>query len=1198
MLIYSLMKNTFRKVNTMKKEYLFFLVIIVLLMFDQLYAQQIFINEIMSSNGVTIADEDGDYSDWFELFNNENNEVNLDGYGISDDVNLPFKWTFPQITIPSNEHLLVFASDKNRTDYVQHWETIINWGDDWKYKLGTSEPPSEWKNLNFNDQLWTTGPSGFGYGDGDDSTIVPAVNSVYIRKVFNVSDFNDIKMAVLHVDYDDAFVAYLNGVEIARANIGTIGIPPAYNESATTFTEPLIVYGGKPQRFIINNYQSLLLNGDNVLAIQVHNYGTGSSDLTLIPFLTLGFATTPANPVGIHPLLDLPNKFLHTNFKLSSEGETLVLTSPQSNIIDQVTFGMIPPDMSYGRKPDGTNLWELFPEPTPGDSNLTQGYNGITTEPIVQLNGGFYSSTINVNVDPASAGDIIRYTLDGSEPADTSLIYSSPITINSTKVLRVRSFSTGLLPSKILTNTYFINFNTPLTVVSLSTDPKNLFDEEYGIYALGDSAEPSFPYFGANFWKDWERPVHIELFETDGSKGFGIDMGAKIFGGWSRGNAQKSFALFARGQYGYNILNYKLFDDLPYDEYESFVLRNSGNDWGSTMFRDAFMTSLVESVDIEIQDYRPAVLFINGEYWGIQNIREKVNEHFLAQHHELNPDSLDILEYFGQVVYGDSIEFMQLYNFVENNSMTLPANYEYVKSKVDIENFIRYYLSQIYFDNQDWPGSNIKYWKPKNNGKWRWIMYDTDFGYGIWNSNAYQNNTLNFALEPNGPSWPNPPWSTLFLRKFLDNQSFKTDFINTFADFSNSIFSPNTVLNILNNMASVISPEITRHSARWNQFDLAGWLNNVQVMRTFATNRINNMRAHFQQRFGLSGVSQVNLAISDTSMGRIKLNSLIIKNPTWSGSYFNGIPINIIAVPHPGYKFLKWSGSNNSTQDSLTITLTSAIYLNAIFEVDSNYSSSRIVFNEINYNSALTFNTEDWIELYNDGESDVDLSGWIFKDSDDLHIFSIPQGTVLQKDSFLVICIDTVLFKSLFPDVHNVIGNTGFGLAGSGELIRLYDGQMNMKDSLVYDDAFPWPTSPDGNGPTLSLRNPELDNSLGENWLASAVIGGTPGKINDIFVDVKNEQELIPAEFALNQNYPNPFNPSTIITFQLPVSTSVTLKIFNAIGEEVDVVVNEYLNAGYYSKVFNTNSNLPSGVYFYQLRAGEFTQTKKMILIK
>src|SRR5690606_35105040 len=132
MLIYSLMKNTFRKVNTMKKEYLFFLVIIVLLMFDQLYAQQIFINEIMSSNGVTIADEDDDYSDWFELFNNENNEVNLDGYGISDDVNLPFKWTFPQITIPSNEHLLVFASDKNRTDYVQHWETIINWGDDWK----------------------------------------------------------------------------------------------------------------------------------------------------------------------------------------------------------------------------------------------------------------------------------------------------------------------------------------------------------------------------------------------------------------------------------------------------------------------------------------------------------------------------------------------------------------------------------------------------------------------------------------------------------------------------------------------------------------------------------------------------------------------------------------------------------------------------------------------------------------------------------------------------------------------------------------------------------------------------------------------------------------------------------------------------------------------------------------------------------
>ena len=145
-----------------------------------------------------------------------------------------------------------------------------------------------------------------------------------------MQDTSDIKMVVLHVDYDDAFVAYLNGVEITRANIGTVNVPPPYNASATDFTEPIIIYGGRPNTYIIQNFQSLLQNGDNVLAIQVHNYGTGSSDLTLIPFLSLGMNSVPANPNGANPLLDLPNKFLHTNFKLSSAGETIVLTNPQN----------------------------------------------------------------------------------------------------------------------------------------------------------------------------------------------------------------------------------------------------------------------------------------------------------------------------------------------------------------------------------------------------------------------------------------------------------------------------------------------------------------------------------------------------------------------------------------------------------------------------------------------------------------------------------------------------------------------------------------------------------------------------------------------------------------------------------------------------------------------------------------------------
>ena len=312
----------------MKKNILIVIALILFPLTETTKPQQVFINEIMSSNGVTIPDEDGDFSDWIEIYNAESTEVDLSGYGLSDDVSLPYKWILPSITIAPKEHLVIFASDKNRTEYVGHWETVIDWGDDWKYRLGTSEPPVSWKNIGFDDLTWLSGPSGFGFGDNDDSTIVPTTtNSVYIRKTFSVQDTSDIKMLVLHVDYDDAFVAYLNGVEITRANIGTVNVPPPYNASATDFTEPIIIYGGRPNTYIIQNFQSLLQNGDNVLAIQVHNYGTGSSDLTLIPFLSLGMNSVPANPNGANPLLDLPNKFLHTNFKLSSTGETIVLTN-------------------------------------------------------------------------------------------------------------------------------------------------------------------------------------------------------------------------------------------------------------------------------------------------------------------------------------------------------------------------------------------------------------------------------------------------------------------------------------------------------------------------------------------------------------------------------------------------------------------------------------------------------------------------------------------------------------------------------------------------------------------------------------------------------------------------------------------------------------------------------------------------------
>ena len=249
------------------------------------------INEVMSSNTTTILDEDGDYSDWIELFNPGSTAINLTGYGLSDRVDDPFKWIFPNCNLDPGEHLLVFASGKDRTPVVNHWETVINQGDEWRYFIGRTEPPENWMSVEFEDSEWLSGPSGFGYGDDDDATETRQTTSFYIRRSLTIDDIANIFRCLLQIDYDDAFVAYINGTEIARVNIpGTVGTPPPNYQTALESIEAKMYTGGNPEVFNITDFQSLLVPGENVLAIQVHNYNILDDDMTVIPFLTFGMA--------------------------------------------------------------------------------------------------------------------------------------------------------------------------------------------------------------------------------------------------------------------------------------------------------------------------------------------------------------------------------------------------------------------------------------------------------------------------------------------------------------------------------------------------------------------------------------------------------------------------------------------------------------------------------------------------------------------------------------------------------------------------------------------------------------------------------------------------------------------------------------------------------------------------------------------
>jgi len=1031
------------------------LLLCTIFLFAMIPGQTIHINEIVSSNSTVLYDEEGNTPDWIEFYNGTTAQINLEGYGVSDDPEEPFKWVFPGVTIDSESYLLVFASGEDESSNVQHWETVINWGDNWNYFIGYTNPPSSWRELSFDDSGWLNGPSGFGYGDGDDATEVPQVMSVFVRKTFQVESVNNIAALVFHVDYDDAFVAYLNGDEIARANIGTPGIVPNYDEGAYEWREAEIYGGGLPERYEIDSESGLLINGENILAIQVHNYNITSSDMSLIPFFTLGMVQTPDNPSGTPDILNFSLTNLHTNFKIKSEGEPVLLTHPSGEIMDMVDSTAIPTDISYGRQPDGSDTWLFFPEPTPQSPNDTEGFNEFCETPQVSHQGGFYSGPVIVSLSINSDTHQIYYTLDGSIPSEDSFIYSEPIFIATTMVLRAAAIHSECFPGEVTTHSFLIGEESTLPVVSLTSDPFNLWDENYGIYVMGPNAQWDFPYFGANFWEDWERPIHVELFEPSGELGFSLDAGVKIFGGWSRGLPQKSLAIHARPGYGTNEINYQIFPDKEIDTFSAIVLRNSGNEWfgsgqeNATMFRDGMHTSLMDNTEVEHQEYRPAAVYINGEYWGIHNLREKVNEEFLASNNPgVDPDELDELEANAGIIEGDNQDYLNMIDFVENNDLSNPDNYLIVEEQVDIENFIDYNIIQIYVGNTDWPGNNIKFWRPHIEGaKWKWILYDTDFGFGLfwWATNVYHN-TLLFALDANGPNWPNPPWSTFLFRSLMENEEFQIKFINHFCYYLSTRFEPSYVVNHISDIVDNIAPEMPNHVIRWGG-NIGQWNQNIINVQEFGALRADIVFDHVGNYFGLNESSNLNISAVPPGAGAVSVSGLITPDNSWSGEYFNDIPIEISAISNPGYIFSHWAGSTEIEED-ITITLNGDLNLTAVFVEDDSPGISAFI-NEI-LASNETINTDeageydDWLELYNIGVESEDIGGlYLTDDADNLTKWVIPDGTEIQPQSFLLFWCDEDQEQGEF--------HTNFKLSSGGEFLALvnFDG-ITLLDSITF----------------------------------------------------------------------------------------------------------------------------------------------------
>ncbi len=1192
--------------NYYKLAFIFFIIV-----FGSAKTQEIRINEIVSSNGDNLYDEDNDTPDWIELHNPTNQTIDLLGYCITDDPDDLSKWSFPSIQVEPNAFLVLFASDKDRKNYVVQWDAKIDWGDSWNYWIGNSAPTTDWELPETDISFWPIGPSGFGYGDGDDNTEIEQAISVYVKKEFYIPDSSKVKKALFHLDYDDGYIAYLNGVEFSRQNLGAMGSPVYYFTTTTGLHEAEIYNGGSPEMLVIDLALFPLKTGSNTLAIEVHNYSNTSSDLSCIPFLTLGYDTEFDDFREPNEIIDIPESYLHTNFKLSSDGESIFLSDSNEIIQDSIITGPIQTNMSYGRYLE-SNSWNLFNEPTPWYSNTTNPSLGALIPPVSSHESGFYTGEqngISVQLSSTNTAGNIYYTLDGSIPTDNDAIYNSSIIINSNTVLRARSILDDWVPSPIISKTFIFD-NDPsdnLPTIFISTDPNSFFNEDTGMYAFGPNADWNFPYFGSNFWEDWERPIHFEILEIDGS-GYAANAGAKIFGGWSRGFPQKSLSIFSRSHIGPSSFEYQLFPDSDIDNYEAFVIRNSGNDWESTMLRDGFITSLADNLDIDHQRYRPAILYINGQFWGIQNLREKVNEHFLSSNHSIDPEHIDLLDLSGMnnenIIHGTNIDYQNLINYLETQDVTDPIVENAIENWIDIDSYMSYQAFQIFIDNRDWPGNNIKFWRDhRPGGKWRWILYDTDFGFSIWDPNAYYYNTLEYALDPNGPDWPNPPWSTFIFRKLLENENFRNRFINIYCDFLNTVFQPNSLQDHLEMVSSKIENTIPEHRDRWYNNgnwpnSVINWESNINNMENFASERRIRVIGQIRDQFNLSSMNMITLNVMPYNAGNIQINTLNINQDNWSGFYFPTAPIRLAAIQNEGYQFSHWQQFPDSSS-SMTLNLTNSMVLTAVFN-HTNLSPGTVVINEINYNSNNDHESGDWIELYNSGEMAIDISDWRLKDDDNNHIYNIPEETIIDSEDYLVIAQDLNQFHEFYSTEIYTIGPFDFGFGGGGDQVRIFNNIGELIDSVEYDDVAPWASEADGDGPTLELINPELDNSLPESWAASEE-HGTPGELNSTFnILESNEKTFYPDKIELYSSSPNPFNPATTISFDVPHNEkryNIRLQVFNLKGQLVQTILNSDLSSGRHNITW-APKNISSGIYILRLASKSDVINQKITYLK
>jgi hypothetical protein len=892
----------------------------------------------------------------------------------------------------------------------------------------------------------------------------------------------------------------------------------------------------------------------------------------------------------------------HTNYKLTQTKDSpdyIIFSGPFGAILDSVQLTKTQLGHSRGRITNGADEWAIFINPTPGASNNSaQYYIRYCEQPEMSVLAGFYENVQTVEITSSEPDVEIRYTTDGSVPTSGSPLYSGALTISTTQVLQARTFHSNpqILPGFIAFNTYFINENHVLPVISVTGNQLlQLLNGNSSLYPHG-----SFEYFNED-----------QIRTTAGYGEF------NKHGQDSWVNPQRSIDFITRDEMGYNYaIREKMIPITERDEFQRIIIRACGDDNypgkdTAAHMRDIWSQNLAEvsGMHLDVRKGARCVVYANGQYWGVYSIREKVDDHdFTNFYYNQDKYNIQFLKYWGSLwaEYGGQQainDWMALRNFILSSDVTDPFVFAQIDAQYDYKSLVDYVIINSFVVCSDWLNWNVGIWRGLNpdGGHQKW-------GYILWDEDAILGHYINYTGIPGQHPWvppcypenlsggSDPQKHIEILNKLKNNADFYQYYVSRYLDLKNTVFVKEELLHNIDSMVALIAPEMPQHVNRWAG-NMPKWESNVQKMRNFVSDRTDYLESGLMDCYNLTGPYEVTVNIEPQGVGEIKFNTINPQYYPWTGVYYGGIEIVLQAnVTNNSYEFDYWELSNhqaapNDSAQTISIGLNTWENIVARFKPRPYYDS--LVINEINYRSANWFNPEDWIEFYNPHDQEIDIGNWIFKDDNDDHSFVFPANTIIEPQGYLVLCRDTAAFKIHFPQISNFTGEMDFGFNSDGELLRLYNSEEILIDTVHFLNSDPWPLEPNGGGPTLELIHPQLDNANGENWMASALYG-TPGAMNSLLVSTPDF--VVPEKELKISAFPNPASSNVVIYVENDFLVGDgMLQMFNRFGQEVLKIDN--IN---WKTIEMDVATFPAGLYVFKLydRKNDRSASGKLVIQK